>query len=172
MAVVVPPEPDHVSEPSANPHPDPQRVLLVSSAGGHLSQLMELKPWWRHHQRRWVTFDLPDAVSKLDDEDVIMAYHPTTRNVFNLARNFGLAVKEVVSYRPAVVISTGAGVALPFFVVARALRIPTVYLEVYDRVDSRTLTGRLCRPFTSRFLTQWPEQRELYKGSTLIGPVY
>ena len=50
-------------------------------------------------------------------------------------------------------------VAFPFFIVARILRIPTVYLEVYDRIDSPTLTGRLCRPFSSLFVVQWEEQR-------------
>jgi UDP-N-acetylglucosamine:LPS N-acetylglucosamine transferase len=149
-----------------------RRVLLVSSAGGHLSQLMELRPWWEHHRRRWVTFDLPDARSKLAGEDVVTAHHPTTRNIPNLVRNLWLAWREVARYRPHLVVSTGAGVALPFFLVARTRRIPTVYLEVYDRIDSRTLTGRLCHPVTTRFLTQWPEQQDLYPGSTLIGPVY
>ena len=60
---------------------------------------------------------------------------------------------------------------VPFFVVAWLLRIPTVYVEVFDRIDSRTLTGRLCRPFTTRFLVQWPEQQRLYPGSILIGPL-
>ncbi|MEL7158364.1 MAG: UDP-N-acetylglucosamine--LPS N-acetylglucosamine transferase [Actinomycetota bacterium] len=148
------------------------RVLMVSSAGGHLSQLMELRPWWQHHDRQWVTFDLPDARSKLGDEYLIPAHHPTTRNATNVVRNWLLARQVLARYRPHVVISTGAAVAFPFFIQARLLRIPTVYLEVYDRIDSRTLTGRLCRPLATRFLTQWPEQQALYRNSTLIGPIY
>ncbi len=147
-------------------------MLFVSSSGGHLSQLLQLRPWWENHERCWVTFDLPDARSKLVGEELIPAHHPTTRNVVNVARNATLALSVVGDYRPDVVISNGAGVALPFFAVARARGIPTVYLEVYDRVGSRTLTGRLCRPLSSRFLVQWPEQQALYADSTLIGPVY
>jgi UDP-N-acetylglucosamine:LPS N-acetylglucosamine transferase len=71
--------------------------------------------------------------------------------------------------RPHLVVSTGAGVALPFFVVARLLGIPTAYIEVYDRIDTRTLTARLCRPFTSLFCVQWEEQRVLYPGAHVIG---
>jgi hypothetical protein len=52
------------------------------------------------------------------------------------------------------------------------MRIPTVYLEVYDRVDSRTMTGRLVRPLTTRFCVQWPQQQSLYPGSVLTGPLY
>lgn len=149
-----------------------KRVLFVSSSGGHLSQLLQLRPWWVHHDRQWVTFDLPDARSKLEDETLIPAYFPTTRNVINMARNTPLAYRVMRDFRPDVVISNGAGVAFPFFGVAKALGIPTVYLEVYDRIDSRTLTGRLCAPLSSLFLVQWPEQRALYEGSALVGPLY
>lgn len=149
-----------------------RRLLFVCSAGGHLSQLLQLKPWWTHHERRWVSFDLPDAHSKLEGEELVFAHHPTTRSVVNLARNTPLARRVLKDFRPHAVISTGAGVALPFFAVARTMGIPSVYLEVYDRIDSRTLTGLLCRPLTSLFCVQWPEQQSLYSGSKLTGPVY
>lgn len=150
----------------------PKRVLFVSSSGGHLSQLLQLRSWWEHHDRRWVTFDLPDARSKLQGEHLIPAHHPTTRNAANTARNGLLAWSVLRDYRPDVVVSNGAGVAFPFFGVAKAFGIPTVYLEVYDRIDSRTMTGRLCQPLATRFLVQWPEQQALYGDTTLIGPLY
>lgn len=144
---------------------------MVGSTGGHLAQMIRLRGWWEELDRTWVTFPLPDAQSLLADEDVVWAHHPTTRNVKNLIRNLGLAAKQVRRIRPDVVVSTGAGVAVPFFAVARLLRIPTVYVEVFDRIDSPTLTGRLCRPMTTRFCVQWPEQQALYKGSVVIGPL-
>ncbi len=149
-----------------------QRVLFVSSSGGHLSQLLQLRPWWIQHERRWVTFDLPDARSKLIGEELVPAHYPTTRHVPNTFRNLLLANTVLSKWRPDVVISNGAGVAFPFFVVAKVRRIPTVYLEVYDRIDSRTLTGRMVRPFTTRFCVQWPEQQRLNPGSELVGPLY
>ena len=146
-------------------------ILFVCSSGGHLTHLLRLRPWWEDLDRTWVTFDKPDAQSLLGDEDVRWAFHPTTRNLKNLVRNLGLAIGLVPRLRPDLVVSSGAGVAFPFFVLARLLRIPTVYVEVFDRIDSATLTGRLCRPFTSRFLVQWPEQQDLYRDSILIGPL-
>jgi UDP-N-acetylglucosamine:LPS N-acetylglucosamine transferase len=150
------------------------RVLLVGSSGGHLAQLVALAPLWEPNQRYWVTFDTADAVSLLAGEvdgHVAWAHHPTTRNLANLARNTRLAASVMATVRPDVVISTGAAVAYPFFVAARARRVPTVYLEVYDRIESRTLTGRLCRPLTTVFCVQWPEQQRLYPGSVLVGSV-
>jgi UDP-N-acetylglucosamine:LPS N-acetylglucosamine transferase len=147
------------------------RALLVGSSGGHLAQLLALAPLWPREHRHWVTFDTADAVSQLVAEDVTWAHHPTTRNVRNLARNTALARRVVAEQKPDVIVSTGAAVAYPFFLMGRAKGIPTVYVEVYDRLDSRTMTGRLCRPLSTRFCVQWPEQQQLYPGSVLVGPL-
>ncbi|KRE78815.1 hypothetical protein [Arthrobacter sp. Soil763] len=150
--------------------PGPERILLVGSSGGHLAQLMSLRSWWSAHARAWVTFPTEDAKANLEAEaDVSWAHSPTTRNIPNLLRNARLAYLVIRRFRPTVVVSTGAGSAFPFFVVARAMGIATVYIEVYDRVESPTLTGRLCRPFSDLMLVQWQEQLGLYRGAQLLG---
>lgn len=148
------------------------RVALVCSSGGHLTQLHQLKPFWEKHDRFWVTFKLPDSESLLAQEDVVWAHYPTTRNVRNAVRNFGLALRVLSRRRPDLLVSDGAGVAFPFFLVARLLRIKTVYIEVYDRIDSPTLTGRLCRPLTNLFLVQWEEQKRFYPRAQVIGRLF
>jgi hypothetical protein len=160
------------STPSLTDPDASYRVLLVCSSGGHLAQLMRLRPWWEQHDRSWACFPLPDARELLAGEQVTWVHHPTTRNVPNLLRNLGLAWRMLRRERPDVVVSTGAGAAVPFFWLGRLLGCRTVYLEVYDRVDSATMTGRLCRPVTDLFLVQWPEQQRLYQGSVVAGPVY
>lgn len=147
----------------------PRRVLLVGSSGGHLAQLVSLESWWRDRDRHWVMFPTPDAQDLLADEQVTWAHHPTTRNLPNLVRNLLLAVRLVPRIRPDLVVSTGAGVAVPFFVVAKMLRIKTAYIEVFDRMDSLTLTARLCRPFTDLLCAQWEEQRRFMPDSEVIG---
>ncbi len=144
-------------------------IMLVGSSGGHLAQLLALEPWWALKDRHWVTFPTPDAESLLEREHVTWAHYPTTRNVPNLLRNTRLAVRTLLRRRPDAIVSTGAGVALPFFVFGRLLGIPTIYIEVFDRIDSRTLTARLCAPFTTTLLVQWEEQRALYPHATLVG---
>lgn len=146
--------------------------MLICSSGGHLAQLLRLESWWGRHDRVWVSFDTPDVRSQLEGETVVMGHQPTTRNIPNLVRNFFLAVRELRERRPDVIVSNGAGLAVPFFWLGWLLRIPTVYVEVYDRIDSATMTGRLVRPVTSRFCVQWPEQRAMYPDADVIGPVW
>ncbi|MGC4749390.1 UDP-N-acetylglucosamine--LPS N-acetylglucosamine transferase [Micromonospora sp. DT201] len=148
---------------------DPGVLLLVSSSGGHLAQLLALRPWYERWRRCWITFDTPEVVSLLDGEEVVPAYHPTTRNVPNLMRNTVLAWRVLRSRRVAAVVTTGAGVAFPFVLLAWLWRVPTVYIEVYDRIDTATVTARLCRPFLSAMLVQWDEQRRQYPEATVVG---
>lgn len=145
------------------------RMLLVCSSGGHLSRLFALRPWWIRHERRWVSFRKPDVVSLLEGETVAWAAHPVTRNLPNALRNLRLAWNTLRGFRPDVVISSGAGVAVPFFAVARMLRIPTVYLEAYERVETASLAGRLCYPISDLFLLQWEEQRRMYPRGRVVG---
>ncbi len=145
------------------------KVALVCSSGGHLAQLYQLEPWWREHDRVWVTFDTPDATSLLAGERTVWARHPTTRNLPNALRNLVIAWRVLRDERPDVIVSDGAGVAVPFFVLAKVRGIRTVYLEVVDRIDTRTLTGRLVYPLTDVFCVQWEEQVPLYPRAVRVG---
>ena len=146
-------------------------VLLVSSQGGHLTHLLALRSWWEEKDHVWVCPDTPDVADRLEGERVVTSYFPTTRNVPNLLRNTKLALKVLRGERPSLVVSSGAAVAVPFFVLAWAMRIPTVFIEVYDRVDTPTLTGRLCGPFATRRIVQWQSQLEFYPDASLVGPL-
>ena len=90
-----------------------------------------------------------DAQSLLAGERVEHAYAPTTRNVRNLVRNTWLAWKVVAKERPRVVITTGAGVAVPFAWIARLRGARIVYVESLTRIDRLSLSARLVAPSRS-----------------------
>jgi beta-1,4-N-acetylglucosaminyltransferase len=143
--------------------------MLVCSSGGHLAQLHSLSPWWSKHERTWVTFRGTDSVSLLQGERIRWAFAPTTRNIPNALRNLRLAITLVRRHRPDLIVSTGAGVAVPFFVAAKLWGARTVYIEVYDRVDLPTVTGRLCYPLSDLFVLQWEEQKRMYPKGKVVG---
>lgn len=147
------------------------KILIACSSGGHLTQALALRPWWGEHLRCWATFPVEDARSRLANERVYEIHYPTVRNVPNLLRNFGLARRVLARERPDIVFSTGAAIALPFFVLARCYGARTVYLEPVDRVRSPGLSGRLVYPFTDEFLVQWEVMRRFYPGSRSVGIV-
>jgi beta-1,4-N-acetylglucosaminyltransferase len=148
-----------------------RRYCLVGSSGGHLLQLVALRDLWARGDRFWVCFDKEDARSILQDERCYWGAYPTNRNLPNLVRNFGLAWLIFRRERPTVVLSTGAGIAIPFFLLGRLFGATLVYIEVYDRVTSPTVTGRFCHMFAHVFALQWPEQQRFYRKGQIIGPL-
>lgn len=146
--------------------------LLVCSSGGHLLQLIQLKDEWPRELRSWVTFDMPDARSLLRDEDVTYAYHPTNRNLRNFLRNLALAVAVCARLRPGAIVTTGAGVAVPFCYIGRFFGARIVYIESFARISEPSLTGRLVHPVAHRFFVQWPELRAAYRKAEFKGSVF
>lgn len=100
------------------------------------------------------------------------AHSPTNRNVPNLARNVWLALRVVPRLRPRVVLTTGAGVAVPFAWVARLLGARVVFVESLTRIDRPSLTYRLLRPAVSRTYVQWPELAEALPEARFRGTVF
>lgn len=148
------------------------KVALVGSSGGHLTHLYLLKDFWKNEDRFWVTFDKPDAKSLLKGERTYNCYYPTNRNIKNTIRNSFLALKILLKERPDVIISSGAAVAVPFFWIGKLFGSKTVYLEIFDRIDSATLTGRLVYPVTDKFIVQWEELKKVYPKAINIGGIF
>lgn len=148
------------------------KICLVGSSGGHLAHLNMLKPFWRENERFWVTFDKEDARSILKDEKMYPCHFPTNRNIKNLIKNTFLAIKVLKKEKPDVIISSGAAVAVPFFYIGKLFGAKTVYIEVFDRIDKPTVTGKLVYPVTDKFIVQWEEMKKVYPKAINLGSIF
>ncbi|UJL26357.1 UDP-N-acetylglucosamine--LPS N-acetylglucosamine transferase (plasmid) [Lactiplantibacillus plantarum] len=149
-----------------------KKICLVGSSGGHLTHLELLKPFWKQYDRFWVTFPKEDAKSYLKDEKMYSCYYPTNRNLHNLVRNTVLAFKIIKKERPDIIISSGAAVAVPFFYIGKSFGAKTIYVEVFDRVDAPTLTGKLVYPITDLFIVQWESMKKIYPKAKNFGGIF
>lgn len=148
------------------------KICLVGSSGGHLSHLYMLKSFWRNHERFWVTFDKEDAHETLKDEKMYPCYFPTNHNIPNLIRNTFLAWKVLRKEKPDLIISSGAAVSVPFFYLGKLFGAKTIYIEVFDRINAPTLSGKLVYPVTDKFIVQWEEMLEVYPKATNFGSIF
>src|SRR3954471_16610047 len=105
-----------------------RRIMLVCSPGGHLLQLLSLEPAWQGLDAVWVTYPAADVQYLLADRDVVPAFGPTHRSIRKLLSNLPVAWREIRRCDPDVILSTGAGPAVPFFVVGKLLRRRLVYV--------------------------------------------
>jgi UDP-N-acetylglucosamine:LPS N-acetylglucosamine transferase len=136
-----------------------------------------LKQVWEGFSRTWVTFDKSDARSLLADERVVFAHGPTNRTfglvaARNLVRNLVLAWRLIGQLEPRVVLTTGAGVAVPFAWVGRLRGAKVVYVESLTRIDGPSLSCRLIAPVSDRIYAQWPELTRAVRRARHVGAVF
>jgi UDP-N-acetylglucosamine:LPS N-acetylglucosamine transferase len=130
--------------------------------------MMRLKKFWERKERAWVTFRNPSTEGSLVGEKVWWAFSPTNRNLVNLVRNFFLAIYVLLKEKPELVMTTGAGVAVPFLILAHLFGARTVFVESITRVDSLSLSARLVSPFAEVYV-QWPELQKHYPKTIYAG---
>ena len=131
------------------------KICLVGSSGGHLTHLYMLKPFWEKHERFWVTFDKED-----------------NRSLKGLLINTRLAWKVLRKEKPDLIISSGAAVAVPFFWLGKLFGAKTMYIEVFDRIDKSTLSGKLVYPVADKFIVEWEEMKKIYPKAINLGSIF
>jgi UDP-N-acetylglucosamine--N-acetylmuramyl-(pentapeptide) pyrophosphoryl-undecaprenol N-acetylglucosamine transferase len=134
--------------------------LLVSSVGGHLSQLHGLLPRLQgvDSERVWVTYDSPQSRSLLAEEQVIYLDYAGPRDLKALARHALVARALFKPGHPySAVISTGSGIAVPFLTAGRIAGASCHYIESFTRSAEPSLTGKiLSRVPGVALYTQYP----------------
>ncbi|MGB2570658.1 glycosyltransferase [Micromonospora citrea] len=151
-------------------------TLLVASTGGHLAELHDLAPRLGvQDDCVWATFDSPQSRSLLDGQEVIHVPPATTRDLAGALRDALAARKVLRGGRFRQVVSTGASVALSFFLPAARHGLACHYIESATRTEGPSLTGRLvARLPRTRLYTQypgWAGGRWRYGGSIFDGYV-
>lgn len=148
------------------------KVCLVGSSGGHLTHLYMLKPFWQDKERFWVTFDKEDARSLLENERMFPCYFPANRSLKALFINTKIAYKLLKQEKPDIIISSGAAVAVPFFYLGKLFGAKLIYIEVFDRIDKPTMTGKMVYPISDRFIVQWEEMKKVYVRAINLGSIF
>ena len=108
----------------------------------------------------------------LKEEKKYYCYYPTNRNIKNLIKNTFLAIKVLRKEKPDLIISSGAAVAVPFFYLGKLFGAKLVYIEVFDRIDKSTMTGKMVYPITDKFIVQWEEMKTVYPNAINLGSIF
>jgi UDP-N-acetylglucosamine:LPS N-acetylglucosamine transferase len=147
-------------------------ILLVSSSGGVLLELLALAPWWSRHDTAWA------AVKAADTETVLAPYRVHWIPELSLGRPLALlpallgALKILRVERPGIVVSAGSGPAVPFFLGAKLVGVPTFWLSTHNVLAHPGVSARICARVASRVLLQRPEQRAAHPQGAVVGELY
>jgi UDP-N-acetylglucosamine transferase subunit ALG13 len=142
----------------------------VASLGGHLELLEALRPALDGYRRVWVSSAGARLRTLAEQGEEVRALPRLDRGSATLAKTLAgarLAWRE----RPSLVLSSGAGLAVPFTLVARGRGARLLFAETMARVQTPSATGRLLTRFAERTYVQWPELQPAYPTARLCRPL-
>jgi Oligosaccharide biosynthesis protein Alg14 like len=148
------------------------RVLLVSSSGGVLLDLLALEPWWSRHDTSWLAVRAADTEAALAGRQVRWAAEQSARRPLGVLAAALRAGRLLRRERPDVIVSAGSGVAVGVFLAARVLRVPALWLETLNLVGAPGLASRVCTRLAAAVLVQRPSLAPSRPRAVVLGELY
>lgn len=148
------------------------RVLLVSSSGGVLPDLLALRPWWSRYDASWVAVDAEDTRELLAGERVRWTAELSPSRPDKVLASVPAARAALRRNRVDLVVSAGSGVAVPWFLAARLAGVRAVWVETFNIVDRAGLAARLCARLAGEVVVQRPHLLARHRRAVNVGELW
>jgi UDP-N-acetylglucosamine:LPS N-acetylglucosamine transferase len=142
------------------------KIGIISSCGGHLTEVRVLREVYANSEHFYVLND--KAILPKDMEGRTHFIRHSERDWLFLS-NLWEAWRILRTEKPDLILSTGAGPAVPFAIAGKLLGIPNIFIETLTRVNQPSLTGRIMYRLADRFFYQWPGLKEFFPRGTYGG---
>ena len=155
-----------------------RNVMFISSTGGHLSEMLQLKSLFDKYNYHIVTektksnLNLKDKYKgKVDflvfgTKDFMLTYP------FKLLYNCFKSVYIYFKIHPDYIITTGAHTAGPICCLGKIFGSKIIYIETFANMNTKTITGKLLYPIADKFIVQWESMKDLYPEATYGGWIF
>lgn len=154
-----------------------KKVLFISSTGGHLDELLQLKTLFKKYdsyiitEKTKSTVQLKGKYSKVNylvygTKDHLFIY--IFKVIYNIIKSFILFIK----IRPKVIVTTGTHTAVPMCYIGKLFFKKIIYIETIANSKTKTLSGKLVYPIADTFIVQWESMLELYPKAIYGGWIY
>lgn len=155
-----------------------KKVLFIASTGGHLDELMQLKPMFDKYDYYIVTEKtksnlnlkkkFPKKISYLvyGTKDHMLTY--PFKLLFNCFKSLFIYLK----IRPKYIVSTGAHTAGPMCCIGKIFGSKIIYIETFANSKTRSATGSIVYKFADLFIVQWESMLDLYPDAIYGGWIY
>lgn len=155
-----------------------KKVLFISSTGGHLSELLQLKPMFKDYDYHIITERTKStlALYKEYGEKIDYLTYGTKDHLFSyffkFIKNTFRSIYLYIMIRPKYIVTTGTHTAVPMCYIGKLFGCKIIFIETFANINSRTLSGRLIYPISNLFIVQWKEMLKLYPKAVYAGWIY
>lgn len=155
-----------------------KKVLFISSTGGHLEELMQLKPMFEKYDYYIVTEKTKSNLNlknKYPKKVSLLAYG-TKKNMltypFILLINSFKSLFIYLKHRPKYIVSTGSHTAGPMCCIGKILGSKIIYIETFANSKTKSVAGSIIYKISDLFIVQWEEMLELYPNAVNGGWIF
>lgn len=155
------------------------RICLAASGGGHVRQLLDLKPAWSGHDYFFVTEDTALGQTLATEHRTHFVPHFAWGQA-KLGAPFRMLARALVSCfrslafmmreRPDLVISTGAGAVIFPVLWGRLLGARVLVIESFARFEGPSLFGRIASPLAHDVVVQSAKLASYYPRAKVFDP--
>ena len=155
-----------------------KRVLFISSTGGHLSEMLQLKELFNKYDYFIVTEKTKSNIKlrqKYKDRISYLVYGTKDHILsypFKLLYNCFKSLFLYFKIHPDYIVTTGAHTAGPMCCLGKIFGSKIIYIETFANMRTKTVTGRLIYLFADKFIVQWESMKELYPKAIDGGWIY
>ena len=158
-----------------------KKVLFIASTGGHLEELMQLKPMFEKYDYHIITEKTKSNLSlktKYPGRVNYLVYGSYTTLGRKLTYPFKLLYNTLKSFclylkiRPKYIISTGAHTSGPMCLIGHIFGSKIIFIETFANSVSKSRTGTLVYKFADLFLVQWESMLKVYPKATYSGWIF
>lgn len=154
-----------------------KKVLFISSTGGHLNELLQLKPIFKNYDSYLITEKTKSTIGlKYKFNNVNYLVYGTKDHKFSYIFKFLYnCIKSLVLYikiRPKVIVTTGTHTAVPMCYIGKIFRSKIIFIETFANSKSKTMAGKLVYPIADTFIVQWKSMLKLYPKAIYGGWIY
>lgn len=155
-----------------------KKVLFISSTGGHLSEMLQLKDMFNRYDYKIITEKTKSnlKLKKYYGNRINYLVYGTKDHMlsypFKLIYNCFKSLYFYLKIHPDYVITTGAHTAGPMCLIAKIFGSRVIYIETFANINTKTITGKLLYPVSDKFIVQWDSMKKLYPNSIVGGWIY
>ena len=155
-----------------------KKVLFISSTGGHLSELLQLKDLFNEYDSYLITEKTKSTISLKNEYGKKINYliygskNKLLTYCFKFSFNIIKSLFLYIKIRPKYIISTGTHTAVPMCYIGKLFRSKIIYIETFANLETKTLAGKLVYPIADLFIVQWESMLKLYPKAVYGGWIY
>ena len=152
-----------------------KKICLISSCGGHLEQLFQLKSILNKYECFFVTSKTVATENMTYKKYFTNDLYRGKWKIVKIYQIICMFFKQSIIFfreKPDIILTTGAGLAVPMCIIGKIFKKKIIYIESFARKNYPNKSGMFIYKFADLFIIQWDTLKKFYPNALYWGWIY